>query len=417
MKITLKWGFIAGAVLSTLVGCSDEDPEPVPEKTQLRVPLYPYIPDAAGDQLQAMAARIESEFEQAHPEVDLIVNPSCFNDDFYDPEALARSLKGEGECAYDVVETDTVILRELVALNAVRPWPRLPQNIDWHPAGLAASRQQQSTYGVPHWLCGDFIISRDESVRQARTESALRHALAGLDTPKPDMAVNLLGSWNLPALYLDAWADRNGSANVASAVTTSNYDSVALQSLRSFVQTCQSAGANPCIDGTYDQDENFDLPATLFATGQVDATMGYSERLHVIIRNLPAGQSASDLKISSAPLAEGSHPILFTDSYFLGTRCTGACEQAALAFVDYMSQPSTFEWILMSEDAPAGTRVPRYLLPATLDSYATPKLQADPFYPVLNVESREGGPFPNGGLLNIRHQMRDDILTAITSEG
>ncbi|QRK10047.1 hypothetical protein JQX13_08095 [Archangium violaceum] len=412
MKMTMKWGFISGVVLIFLLGC----PGPGQAKTRLRVPLYPYIPDAAGDQFKAMAARIEAEFEQEHPDIDLVVNPSCFSDDFYDPEALARSLKGEGECGYDVIETDTVILGELVAQNAVRPWPRLPRNVNFHPAGLAASRQQQSTYGIPHWLCGHFIISRDESVRQARTESALRQALTAINSPVPDMATNMLGSWNLPALYLDAWADRNGGANVASAVTTASYDQAALQSMRDFVQSCESSGSNPCIDGTYALEENFDLPAILFATGQVDATLGYSERLHVILKNLPAGQDASSLKISSAPLAEGSHPILFTDAYFLSVRCTYRCAEAALSFVDYMSRASTFEWLLMSEDAPEGSRVPRYLLPATLDAYSAPKVQADPFYPTLDMETRQGAPFPNSGLLNIRQQMRDDILTSITSD-
>ena len=52
--------------------------------------------------------------------------------------------------------------------------------------------------------------------------------------------------------------------------------------------------------------------------------------------------------------------------------------------------------------------------PATLDAYATPKVRQDPFYPVIGLETLTGMPFPNEGLYDIRRQMRDDILEAIT---
>ncbi|MDY7232164.1 hypothetical protein [Hyalangium rubrum] len=416
MRRNIRWLGILGAALLWGCGPGEETPSGG-EKVTLRVPLYPWIPDAAGDKFQSLVARIEADFEASHPNIDLVPNPACVTDDFYEPEQLARSLKGENPCGYDVIETDTAILGDLVALGAVRPWPRLPEGIAWHPAALSASTHptEQVLYGVPHWLCNHFIMSRDASVRQARTTSALVQALANLGTPAPDTATNMLGSWNLPSLYLDAWVDTRGENGLRSAVTADSYDATVLDSLRRYARTCESSGQNPCIDGTYDLEENFDLPAKLFAEGRADSTMGYSERLHAILRALPAGVSASAIQISSAPLGEGSNPILFTDSYFLGAGCTGGCEQAALEFVTYMSQPSTFEWIVMSEDAPAATRVPRYLLPATLDAYEAPKLRADPFYPVLASETRTGVPFPNTGLFSIRKKMRDDILSALSA--
>ncbi|NNB94891.1 hypothetical protein HJC10_07085 [Corallococcus exiguus] len=405
--------FWACAIIGFLqLGCASQS-QP---KTSLRVQLYRYIPDAAGDQFKAMAARIEKEFEESNPGIDLILNPSCFKDDFYEPGQLSRSLKGEGECKYDVIEADTVILGELVAEGGVRPWSALP-SANWHPAGVASSTHtdQKALYGVPHWLCGHFVISRDEAVRQARTTSALVRALAARNTAVPDMSVNMLGSWNLPSLYLDGWADAHGLVGVESALKTTDYDQEVLQSMRAFARACESSGGNPCLDGTYDREENEDLPAKLFAEDKVDATLGYSERLHVILKNLPAGEDSAVVKISSAPFAEGTNPLLFTDAYFLGARCTGECEKAASAFVQYMSQASTFEWILMSEDASENGRVPRYLLPANLDAYKAPKLQADAFYPALAAETLDGGAFPNSGVYSIRKQMRDAIKQAMTS--
>ncbi|XXT17421.1 extracellular solute-binding protein [Sorangium sp. So ce429] len=385
------------------------------EKTVLRVPLYPYIPDAAGDQLVAMALRIEAEFEAAHSGIDLVVNPPCFEGDFYDPASLAEGLAAEdADCSYDVIETDMSLLGELVATGAIRPWEELPP-ADWHPAGVAASTYNGEIYGVPHWLCGHFTFSRDTSVESADTAAELASALVDLQTDAPDMAGNLLGSWNLPALYLDAWADTNGPDGVVSAISTTMYDVATLDALSTFSGTCESGGSNPCLDGTYDLEENFDLPAQQFAAGEVDATFGYSERLHAIVKNLPPDGDPAEIKISSAPLGDGNHPLLFTDSFVVSGRCTDACAEAAAAFVAYMSSASTFAWILASEDAPQETRVPRYLLAATLDAYGAPTISEEPFYQALNALTQEGMSFPNGGLLDVRNEMRDDILATLTS--
>lgn len=416
MRSNLRWLGLAGVAL--LWACGGDDAPA--EKVTLRVPLYPYIPDSAGDGFKALTARIEKDFEASHPNIDLVLNPACDQAvDFYDPDGIAKSLKGESACAYDVIETDTALLGELVASGALRPWPRVPAEwVQYHPSGLTASKMPSDTalYGVPHWLCNHFIMSRSESVQQAKTSTALVQALEALGTPEPGLAGDMLGSWNLPSLYLDGWSDKYGGEALRTAVTTSSYDSGVLDSMHAVVRTCTGAdGKNPCIDGTYHLDENFDLPAQLFAQGKVDATLGYSERLHTIIKSLPAGSSASAIKISSAPLGSGSTPILFTDSYLLGVHCTDDCEKAALAFADFMSQPGTYEWILMSEDAPAAGRVPRYLLPAVLDAYDMPNVKADPFFPTLSTLTRSGVPFPNGGLYGIRKQMEADIKAVLSS--
>ncbi|MDC0711245.1 extracellular solute-binding protein [Stigmatella sp. ncwal1] len=410
-----KWMTLFSAVTCSLMGCGESQP-PAEPRVRLRVPLYSYIPDAAGDQFQALAQRLESEFEQQHPDVDLVVNPSCFKDDLYEPSELARSLRGESDCAYDVVETDTSLLGELVETGAVRPWAALPQGPQWHPAGISASTFQNQLYGVPHWLCAHYILSRNEAVSSAQTVDALVQALDALQTPAMNLAANLLGSWNLPSLYLDAWTDTHGPGNVQSAVST-QYDAQVLAGMKALTQGCETAQGNPCIDGTYDAAENFDLPTHLFADGQADATLGYSERLHTLLKRAPSEATQGTLRISLAPLGQGNQPLVFTDSFFLGKNCTGDCEQAAVRFVEYMSQASTYAWLLLSEDAPAAGRVPRYLMPAALDVYETPGLKADPFYPRIGAATRTAAPFPNRGLLNIRKQMRDDILRALSGEG
>ncbi len=412
---TRKWMMALGAALGPVLGCGTPEPEPMP-RIQLRVPLYSYIPDAAGDRFRAMSDRLEADFERQHPEVDLVVNPSCFKDDLYEPTQLASSLRGQGECAYDLVETDTMLLGELVGTGAVRPWAALPEGVNWHPAGIKASTLDGKLYGVPHWLCTHYVISRDEAVSNARTVDELVQLIASRKTPEIDVAGNLLGSWNLPSLYLDAWADTHGPEQIQSAVSTERYDTQVIAGMKALAQGCETAAGNPCLDGTFDTEENIDLPAALFAEGKADATLGFSERLHTILKKLPSEAERQQLRISPAPLGAGSQTLLFTDSFFLGAQCVGECEKAAVAFVNYMSQTSTYAWILLSEDAPATGRVPRYLMPASLDVYQAPGLKEDPFFQRLDTTTRTASPFPNTGVLGIRKAMRDHLVQELTAK-
>jgi thiamine pyridinylase len=415
-------GAALGAIASAVIGCSgdassagDTSGGPSDQKTVLRVPLYPYIPDASGDAFKGLATRIEAEFEEAHPDVDLIINPSCFADDFYDPAAIARGLSGENkDCPYELIEIDTSFLGELVDTGALSPWEELPDGVAWHPAGIASATYDGKTYGVPHWLCSHFVFSRDASAQNAATASDLVKALDDLQTPAPNMAGDMQGSWNLPALYLDAWADTYGPDKVDTALSMTTYDSGVLAAMKAFSSTCDDAAGNPCVDGTYHKDENFDLPAQRFAQKQADAMFGYSERLHTITKLL-GGAGAAEIKISSAPLGSGSSPLLFTDAFVLSKNCSGDCAAAATAFVEYMSAASTFEWIMAGEDAPEESRAPRYLMSASLDAYATPKLSADPHYQTIDDLTREGKSFPNSNLLGKKDQMEADILKELTS--
>lgn len=418
------YGAALGAIASAVLGCSgdassagDTGSNPDAPKTVLRVPLYPYIPDASGDAFKALGTRLEAEFEEAHPEVDLIINPSCFSDDFYDPATLARGLSGENnDCPYELVEVDTSLLGELVDTGAISPWEKLPDGVAWHPAGIAGATYAGETYGVPHWLCSHFVFSRDAAVQEAATASDLVKALDDLKTPAQNMAGDMQGSWNLPALYLDAWADTYGPDKVDTALSTSTYDSGVLAGMKAFSSACDDAGANPCVDGTYHEDENFDLPAQRFAQQQADAMFGYSERLHTITKALGSA-SAAGIKISSAPLGSGSFPMIFTDAFVMSKSCSGDsdCAAAAAAFVAYMSAASTFEWIMASGDAPEGSRVPRYLMSASLDAYATPQISGDPHYATIDALTREGKSFPNSNLLDKKDQMEEDILKELTS--
>jgi thiamine pyridinylase len=389
------------AAVSLCVNAQTQTPTP---KTQLRVALFPYIPDVADDNNATLLARIEREFESKNPTVDLILRPlDKVNDDFYDPGTLKNWLTTEpANGGYDLVEVDTVLLGLLVSDKLVAQWSTAPPMSDWHPAGRSASSVNGSLYGVPHWLCGHFIFSRDKRVVKVKNVTAL---LAALDKTNPNvtnLAGDLIGSWNLSALYLDAWADTHGPDGVASAVTPV-LDQAVMGPFRLFSKQCEAGGKNPCIDGAFHDN---DLSAQQFTEGKADAFLGYSERLNYMMRH---GGKPSEIKIESAPLGEGKRPILFVDAFVLRRDCGASCQDAASRFAAYMNAPETQEWVLMGRDKNTDA-VPRYLLPATDSAFKAPLVSRNEYFKTLRKEIKGGAPFPVSGLPAAKGDMRDAIL-------
>lgn len=67
--------FVVGILLFAIV-CSAEECDSVMTEVDTRdlfVAMYPYIPDANNDSFKAMTDRIKTEFETAHPEINLTV--------------------------------------------------------------------------------------------------------------------------------------------------------------------------------------------------------------------------------------------------------------------------------------------------------------------------------------------------------
>ena len=377
----------AGLVLLTVLsGCRDS--------TVLHVALYPYIPDAASDGYRGLLARIESEFETQHPEVDVrLAPPDPTSGAFYDFDSLRMMLTAEpGAGGFDLVEVDAALLGELIDSQLVRAWTTPPGRSDWHPAALQAVTIQGQSYGVPHWLCSHFMFSRERAMVEAVSAEQLATALRNATPSTPGMAGKFAGNWDLTALYLDAWVDTYGGGSLDSVLPPA--DSSVIRSLRAVVRECRTGTSNPCLAGGR-FGASAEAAAEAFADGHVDAFIGFSEHLHAMLRR--AGRDSS-IKLSLAPLGAGKRPIVFVDALVLRRGCDAVCEAAAGAFAAYLNQPETQEWITMAQDG--GPRaIPRYLMPATLSAYQQPSLKADRYYPEIFSASRKAIPYPIRGLV------------------
>ena len=247
---------------------------------QLKVALYPWVPAA-----ESLVEWIEADFESRNPDVDLVVRPIARSEDVdlaYDYDKTTSALTDDGPDSQHLVEVDTVILDKLIEAGAVQPF-ELGGGVSFLPAALEAVTWGGRLYGVPHWTCGYFVISRLEEVRQAGTLTELLAALETEGTNAVDLVGDLDGSWDSIVVYLDAFRDTYPEESMTEALRVEELDSSVRDGLARVGQACTAAGTNYCGDDHVEA----------FVRDDADALIGYSERLHPILEGVEASTGAS----------------------------------------------------------------------------------------------------------------------------
>ncbi|RKH31411.1 hypothetical protein D7V77_00325 [Corallococcus sp. CA041A] len=401
----MRWRvFVCPAVL-VLSACSESsDPDPTPRRP-LKAVLFPYIPDSAGDSFASLEQRLESDFEAAHPDIDLDVVFDA-NLDVYDLDegGTLNQLLGTEASAAQVVEVDTLILGSLAEKKWIQP-VALEAGVV-HSAAEEAVRIGGANYGVPTYLCTNVVYSRTTNIRSATDSASLVRILREAAPGKRPLATNLDGSWTLPSSYIDAWADTHPGDALASAISLP-LDSPTLNAFADVVDSCSlEAGVNPCLDGSYADNT---VAEVAFAQEQANGFMGYTERLFYILQSQP---SMPLPEVISVPLGAGSAPAVFVDALVLNANCTGTCAEDARAFTSFMQAPETRSLIAFSEDGPQGTR-PRYLLQANRAFYQQEPARSDPMYQQYETLLSGARPYPNQRFPENRKALQAALLEAL----
>ncbi|MFP2958450.1 extracellular solute-binding protein [Myxococcus sp. 1LA] len=396
----MQWRVLPCALALSLGACSEpEDPRP------LKVVLFPYIPDAAGDGFASLKQRLEADFERDHSDIDVDIVFDA-NLDLYDLDegGTLNQLLGQGPGAAQVVEIDTLIMGDLVSKGWVQPVP-LEAGVA-HPAAEQAVSISGQSYGVPTYLCSYVIYSRSPDLSSATDGASLVQILSEAAPGVRPLATNYSGSWTLPSSYLDAWADTNPTGALSQALALP-LDAPTLDSFEDVVKSCElEAGVNPCLDGTYADNA---LAEEAFATGQANGFMGYTERLF-FVRKANPGMALPE--VISVPLGTGSAPAVFVDALVVNAQCTGTCAEDARAFTDFMKRPAVRSLIAFSGDAPQGT-TPRYLLQATQAFYQQEPARSDPMYQQFEQFLRSVRPYPNQGFPENRRTLQAALMDAL----
>jgi thiamine pyridinylase len=381
-------------VLATQVGSIEN------ARVQLRVSLYPWIPDA-----KSFFAFIESDFESKNPDIDLVVRSleKTYESDLaYEPDEAQSALTNIADRDFqDLIEIDTLTLGRLATRGAIAPFD--VRGASFLPEAAEAVTWNAQRLGVPHWTCGYFVISEDPAIKQAKTVNELMATLDGEGTDRVNLAGDLDGSWDSVTVYLDAFRDTYPGADMQNALQQPELDPVVADQFRKLRSACTKGHTNYCADDA----------VNLFATGGADALIGFSERLNPVLSH-PA-RTVGDLHIASATLGGGDQPAAFVDALVRSPLCSSEqCLDAAQRFAAYYVSDEVFEVALMALDTQSG--VPRYLLPSTRSSLEFGQVAQDRLYSELKQEIGASRAYPNDGVPQareagvIRQQMQAALL-------
>lgn len=380
----------------------------------LKVSLYPWIPAAEGYE-----EYIAGEFRKAHKgtSIDLVIrsfersdyeNKEHYVADLaYEAEMAAAALSGRGDDAQDIIELDTMILAQIVRSGNVAE-ADLPPEYQFVTAGVEAVQLDEGIWGVPHFLCGYFAITTDPSVAAASNLDEFGAAV-GTRTERWGVVGDLDGSWDPILLYLDSARDSDANVDLDGLLRSAELSPSVVPDLKKVGDLCLQEEENTCDGRVGDDETRIEL---VFARGDANTLVGYSERLHTILESEGNIRKASDLRIRSAKLGSGDHPMLFTDALVTSKSCSERpeCAEAAATFIRWYTSPEVLKSVLMTEDHEG--KAARYLLPATMDAFE--ELDGDPLYQALRDDVQGAVPFPPEGVPEAKKSgMRDKVWDII----
>jgi thiamine pyridinylase len=363
-------------LLLALSGCSTVQAQLSPSVAEsqprrtLRASLYPYIPDAGGAYLA-----IEEAFERANPSIDLQIH--LLSAEYYDHTPGRRSILNDDA---DVYEIDSVFLADFIEAEKIVPLG--PDFEDLAPTlvpfARAIATDKGQLYGMPHWLCGNFLIYRsgDAAIEGVRTLADLERVLHANSAEPRWLIADFSGRSTLGEMYLDAAMDAMRSREVAlQAVMHPSLDSRLVQAMARGV-----ALVRPGFGRDSDYHDRLGFYARQFARGEGRAFVGYSEQLFYALsetmlscRREENCLTTEQVRVAEWPLADaGSSPIAWVDMLVIDADADEQTRSDASRFIRFMAEPTTYRLLLL----PQWPNPPRYLLPAREDLYADPELVA-----------------------------------------
>ncbi|GAN54017.1 type 2 periplasmic-binding domain-containing protein [Tanticharoenia sakaeratensis] len=370
----------------------------------LNVALYPFIPSLPDGNFDALVAHVVAVYQHEHPDV-LLHAAMSDRIDIYDPAKLKRFLSRGG---FDVMEIDTLYLRMLAGSGTILPAHPASQTT-W-PAGLDAVTVDGVFYGVPSWLCLDFIYMRDPALKSVRSLPDLLAVLSRHSAKERLLSADLSGTTRLPSIYMNAYAQDHGYESLSAAMKKAP-DADVIHDLAALAATCSQGTRNPCADGTLTRAPDGEIDRQ-FAIGESVADIGFSEQSFYIDRYAPKGATVPTM----IPVAWGRSPapMLYSDAFVTSaqTCSNAACGRDAEAFTRMMTGAAMKTFIAFSEDL-RGHAPPRHLLVATRPFWDQSRVRKDPVYRQVIPAVRTARAFPSDLDGATRDTMALDICRAL----
>jgi thiamine pyridinylase len=369
----------------------------------LNVALYPDIPSHPNGNFNRLLDHVVNTYQALNP--DVLLNAVIADEDaIYSFDDLPPLL---GPSGYDVIELDTLYLGFLASSGLITP-AKITGDAPW-PAALAASTYDGVLYGVPSWLCMDFVFSFQPALKSVHSLQDLLKFAANAPNTKPALLADYDGSWRLPSIYINAYVQTYGYPNIAKALIMPP-DAAVIANLQALVATCEFGPANSCIDGTNHAQTDGTIER-VFAAGNAGSDMGFSEQsFYVLLNQLVSG----NLTMVPAAWGENPQPLLFSDSFVTSksTCSAAACQDDSAAFTAIMTAAAMKSFVAFSQDL-SPDMPPRHLLVATQPFWNLDQVKADAIYGQVVPVVQGGQPFPNDFTKQKQAEMDAQICAAL----
>ena len=388
----------------------------------LRVAIFPYIPDLRGDSLQSLVEMTKREFEKLHPEIDLEVigDPKLLQ--VYNMDYLEKECFTDSENAFDIMEVDTVLLRELVDRKCLQPLDpdQFKVNTDrLFDAGVTSVQYKDRCYGVPTLQCASFLMElacHKPLLHPNSTYDELHQSLSTRTEPKPHskserhilLAGDFRGSWTLPMFYLTAYVDRHGQESLGKSVDApvEETDLPEMEWLMGLGE--RSDGSNPDVDGTF-HDKQSEMIAEVVQSEHI-LMYGYSEMLGDAKKC--AGVVSKELiplSIISMPLEHGNFLMTYTDALVVNRYKFPSKAAAIEKFVKFYTSAQFRARISLGDDLPT-SYPPRYLIPACREFFLHAKVASDRVYQMIHDCLKHSVPAPNHDIYTQRKKIGSALM-------
>ena len=374
------------------------------QRRVLNVLLYASIPTDPRTGFTAMIRWLASTYQAAHSDVllNLVIDPSI---DVYSFSSLRDNvLAAKG---FDVAEIDTVFLRWLKDNQLITP-ARITGDEPLAVARAAATIDGQP-YGVPSWLCSDFLFSTEREMAGIRTFPDLQAYLDKTGAARRGLVGDLNGTWTTPALYLQAYV-QNHPDRTAEAAAAAPIDGGVIKRIAKFGGNCSLSNVDPCIDGTF-HDAADGAVEKDFLSERAATDLGFSERSFFLayFQTMPASLSLTPLPWGDKADAPR---LVYSDAFVTNRAACGKdpCGADAAAFTAFMTSASTKKYIALAKDLPGGDPA-RHLIVATKPFYDDEEVKGDPVYQQLTNGFLRGNLQPY--LTSFTPKLQYDLLSGI----
>ncbi len=372
----------------------------------LNVALYPDIPSHPNGNFATLLDHIVNVFQTRNS--DVLLNLVMADEDtIYSFDALPSLFGADG---YDIVELDTLYLGFLASNNLITP-AKITGDAPW-PAARDGSTVDGVLYGVPSWLCMDFIFSYSEALKSVHTLKDFLEFAAKAPKTKPVLLADYDGSWRLPSIYINGFVQTYGYQNIAKAMMMPP-DPAVIGNLKALVGTCDLVGRNPCIDGSNHGQADGTIDR-LFAAGSAESDMGFSEQsFYVLLNRLFPG----DVAVIPATWGERPQPLLYSDAFVTSkSSCSSEpCQSDSAAFTALMTSADMKSYIAFSGDL-SPDMPPRHLLVATKPFWETKLVKGDAIYQQVRTAVENGKAFPNNFSKQQELEMGSGICHALKAQ-